>query len=273
MNHRLYKFSILGALVLLALLLGACIQEEPTPETPAEALAPLALAGTAWQYEYLGEKSDDIPVIEGTRPTLAIFATRYAGNGGCNFYLGAYEADGTRVTFWPPAQTGAICGEPEGIMEQEATFISGLTNTIEYGVDDGNLVLYSTDRQRLLTLSPMEPVPFRGTTWSLRFLWDDEQWLPIIPGSAITIQFEDENFSGSAGCNSYNGVYEEKDGKLVMPDVVALTTKECADPEGVMAQEQNYVTLLTSAVAYEKAGGMLLLLNEEDEPILIFSAE
>ncbi len=31
MNHRLYKYSILGTLVLLALLLGACIQE---PEAP-----------------------------------------------------------------------------------------------------------------------------------------------------------------------------------------------------------------------------------------------
>jgi len=275
MNHRLYQFSILGALVLLALLLGACIQEPepPTPESPQEALAPLQLAGTAWQYEYLGEKSDDIPVIEGTRPTLAILLTRYAGNGGCNYYLGAYETDGSAITFWTPAQTSVICDEPEGIMEQEGTFISGLLNTIEYDLEDGNLVLYSTNRQRLVTLSPMDPVPFERTTWSLRFTWNGEQGLPLVQGSAITLQFEDGNFSGSAGCNDYNGAYTADGAALTMPDVVAMTTKNCSEPEGVMEQEQNYISLLTSAVAYEKAGGTLMLLDENDEAILVFAAE
>jgi len=281
MKKRLYRYVILAALALLPLVLSACNSDTSTPEpSPAEAkenaqevAASLELAGTAWQLDYFGEEADGLTVIEGTRPTLNLFVQPYGGTDGCNFFQGVYETDGSALTLWTPAQTRLLCEEPEGIMEQGATYISSLLNTVEYSLDGEQLVLYTTDQQRLATLSPAEEVLFEGTTWSLRFMKSGEDPLPLLPGTTVTVLFEGEQLSGSSGCNTYNGGYTMDGDNLTISENMVVTLMNCADPEGIMEQEQTYLAALTTVAGYGQAGGMLLLLDAEGEPILVFVDE
>ena len=151
------------------------------------------------------------------------------------------------------------------------------------------LIANTTNDQRLLTFEPAEPVPMPGTEWGLAFWWqaDREQWSPVVPASATTITFgEGGEASGSGGCNNYTASYE---GDLQIEKVMEATDTyaelptltlgpvsaqqvECAEPEGIMEQEQGYFAELGSGAYYFKLGGMLMMLDAEGAPLLVFGA-
>ena len=61
--------------------------------------------------------------------------------------------------------------------------------------------------------------------------------------------FEGE-VSGSAGCNTYWAGYEVKGSKLSIFEMV-FTEMACISPEGVMEQEQVFLSLLAKAQSFE----------------------
>ena len=279
MNRYSRKYTMLALLVLLALMLSACLGDSSTPE-PAEIqeevqaqVAALELAGTAWQLDYFGGESDNVPAIDGARATVNFLVERYGGGGGCNFFLGVYSTDGSAISMFTPNQTRLVCEEPEGVMEQDATFVSSLLNTVEYGMNGEQLVLYTTGQQPLATLSPAGDVAFEGTTWSLRLMKSGENVLPLLPGTTVTAQFEGEQVSGSSGCNTYNGGATIDGNSMTISENMITTMMACADPEGIMEQEQEYLTVLATVAGYDQVGGMLLLLDAAGEPVLLFAGE
>jgi CheY-like chemotaxis protein len=46
----------------------------------------------------------------------------------------------------------------------------------------------------------------------------------------------------------------------------------CAEPEGIMDQEQGYFTVLSSVAYYFRLGGMLMMLDAKGSPLLVFGA-
>jgi heat shock protein HslJ len=92
--------------------------------------------------------------------------------------------------------------------------------------------------------------------------------------------------SGSGGCNKYTVSYEgdlqiEKvmeatDTYAELPTVtfgpVTAQFAACAEPEDIMDQEQAYYTVLGSVAYYFKLGGMLMMLDPEGTPLLVFGA-
>lgn len=111
-----------------------------------------------------------------------------------------------------------------------------------------------------------------GTTWSLIQL-GSKQSLPS--GVAVTIEFEGDQVSGSAGCNRYfagikgNGPYDISIGSP------GATRRAC--PEPVMAVETLYLNALQKVSQFEfRAGRLVLTYNPgENQPLesLIFSAD
>jgi heat shock protein HslJ len=254
-------------------MLNGCFQS--TPESPQqaveEAMSQLSLAGTAWEVESFGGPDDLLPVLPDTRPTVNYLAERYAGSGGCNWYLGVYGTDGSNLRMETPATTTLIC-EPAGIMQQEAQFMTSLLNVTEYKMEGDKLAAYTVENQRLMTLVPSQPAPFEGTTWSLKLIYDDRRWQPVIPLSSVTAQFEAGQMSGSAGCNTYTATTAGEGERLMVSNVTA-TEKACADPTGVMDQETAYLSALSSVTEYRAVGHALALLNGNGEAVLMFGAE
>ena len=72
---------------------------------------------------------------------------------------------------------------------------------------------------------------------------------PLLPGTAITMQFKSGELAGFAGCNTYNGKYAadlNDDGSYTIT-VSPLTTSRLACPQDIMQQEQEYLTSLQQA--------------------------
>ncbi len=72
---------------------------------------------------------------------------------------------------------------------------------------------------------------------------------PLLPGTAITLQFKDGELAGFAGCNSYTGRYTAElaeDGAYTI-NLGPLTTSRLACPQDIMEQEQEYLTSLQGA--------------------------
>jgi heat shock protein HslJ len=115
-------------------------------------------------------------------------------------------------------------------------------------------------------------MPLEGTPWKLVSYHDGENALAsVLSGTEITAAFADGKLAGSAGCNSYSASYQgEGDALTVGP--VATTRKVCAEPEGIMEQEQAYLAALGSVAGYRIQGGRLELLDAEGTPVATFVA-
>jgi heat shock protein HslJ len=302
MVQKMWRAIWLVFLVVVLLALGTgCQMAEPDPTpSPTEAVATAeaaveelvgaySLAATAWDLDYFGPPEQPMPMLPDTRATVLYFWERYAGFDGCNWFLGVYEATAEgELSNMTPARTRNLC-EPEDLYTQSGMFVTSLLNVIEYQFEGEQLIENTTDNQRLLTLNPAKPVPMPGTEWGLGFWWqaDREQWAPVVPGSETTITFgEGGEASGSGGCNNYTVSYEgdlqiEKvmeatDTYAELPTLtfgpVASQMAACEEPEGIMDQEQGYFTVLTSTAYYFKLGGMLMFLDAQGNPLLVFGA-
>ena len=113
-----------------------------------------------------------------------------------------------------------------------------------------------------------------GTEWVLTSLGAS----PLLEGTRITLEFEDEWLSGFAGCNTYGGGPDSggyiatDEGTLTVP-MIAITVMACSSPEGVMEQEQAYVEALRRATAYQLDGDRLELQDAAGETILAFTRQ
>jgi heat shock protein HslJ len=81
----------------------------------------------------------------------------------------------------------------------------------------------------------------------------------VILGTEITAVFDQEgNLGGSAGCNNYRASYEI-DGTSISIGPAASTRMFCAEPEGIMDQESQYLAALETAASYRLEGDKLEL--------------
>ena len=107
--------------------------------------------------------------------------------------------------------------------------------------------------------------PLEGTSWRLVTL----EGASLIPGTEITLTFEEGQVRGSSGCNTYGGSYEVDGDKITMSDLY-MTEMACLDPEGVMDQELEYLELLRDAQAFQIDEAELVIEAASDE-VLVFA--
>lgn len=259
---------------------------------------PAALPGTSWRLASLaGENGTMAPVLSGTNVTLVFGAyNRLGGSAGCNSYGADYSVDGTNLRIEPPIRTEMYCTSPPGIMEQEDRYLAHLVNASSYRVervmaDGGRISLDATISSRtendrlVLTdrngtdILVFEPVartpdlPLVGTDWVLEsYSTGGDAVSSLIAGTTITATFApDGNVTGNAGCNHYGGSYSLDGGNLSVSSVYS-TKMNCNHPEGVMAQENTYLNLLTSVAGYRIDGDRLDLRDTDAKPLLSYRA-
>jgi heat shock protein HslJ len=121
------------------------VQAPQVPEIP--------LVGTEWTLESYSSSEDAVSsVIAGTTIT-ATFSDdgSVTGNAGCNSYRAGYMIDGATVTIEPPISTKMYCSEPEGVMNQESTYLNLLSSVSSYRVEGNRLSLANEAGTDLLT--------------------------------------------------------------------------------------------------------------------------
>ena len=95
---------------------------------------------------------------------------------------------------------------------------------------------------------------------------NQEAFSTPIEGTRITANFkQDGQLQGNAGCNSYSGSYEVQGNTISIGDSAA-TQKECAEPRGLMRQENRYFQALNQAVTFEVEGRNLGVLRRQGYP-------
>lgn len=95
------------------------------------------LEGVTWELTAINGNEP----IEGTRPTLQFGNGQVSGNAGCNSFGGEYEIQGDKIGFGALVQTEMFCMEPEGVMDQESTYLGMLGNAVTFEVGGGVLTI------------------------------------------------------------------------------------------------------------------------------------
>jgi heat shock protein HslJ len=95
--------------------------------------------------------------------------------------------------------------------------------------------------------------------WMLESYGNRDNPLDVLEGTEVTATFnsEDDRVTGSAGCNTYFGGYELKDGLSI--GMLANTEMWCGEPEGRMDQETEYLKILQTAKSYTIKGSRLTI--------------
>jgi heat shock protein HslJ len=235
---------------------------------------PASLAGTAWQ----------LVSVDGREPTtgsatLLVFVDDkwFVEYSQCEGYISSYQVTGHDLTAAFSASLGRVCQDEEG------HDVTALEVPADYCLAQGTLQITTVPGQ-VFAYEPLpeaaQPSP-EGPIWSLLSIvgarqiegepvpWPDPAWL--VEGTEITIAFEGDTASGSAGCNDYAAAYTLDGTSLEFGDIAA-TEKACLTPEGMMDQEQRYLGVLTDVTDCYLYGS-LLWLRTEDERALAFAVQ
>lgn len=125
-----------------------------------------------------------------------------------------------------------------------------------------------------VTVQNAPPVqsPLAGTNWDLVAYNNGTQaMVSLISGTTITAEFGADSVSltGSAGCNTYNGNYTTQ-GPSIAIRGIAASQQTCPTPDGIMAQESRYLSLLATAVTFQINGDQLEMFDANGGRILQF---
>jgi heat shock protein HslJ len=216
-----------------------------------------------------------VSTLAGTEIT-AVFGEDGAltGSAGCNNYTASYELEGSSITVTAPATTRKMCGEPAGVMEQEAAYLQALQLAASYAVTGEVLEITDANGSRLLSYAAAQPASLSGVTWSaLTYNNGQGGLVSVLNGTSITALFgEDGSLSGSAGCNEYTASYAI-DGEMLSIGPAATTRMMCAEPEGIMEQETAYLVAIQNAATYKTDEKTLELVNPEGVRMATYTAQ
>jgi heat shock protein HslJ len=135
-----------GWIVMLALP-GAC----GGPETVSP-----GLAGSSWRVQDYADPANPgrmVSALSDAAPNLEFgHEGTVRGAGGCNSFQGSYLVRGDSLSFGPLASTMMYCGDPEGVMEQEAAFLSTLESAETFKLDDSELTIQGPGGSAVVSL-------------------------------------------------------------------------------------------------------------------------
>ncbi|MCL4266198.1 MAG: transporter substrate-binding domain-containing protein [Anaerolineae bacterium] len=116
-------------------------------------------------------------------------------------------------------------------------------------------------------------LPLVGPNWRLTDYWDGQgAVVAALPGTTVTAVFGTDNqLTGSGGCNNYSASYS----LLTIPNSLTIATPIganifCATPEGIMTQEQIYLSTLPTITSYQINGNVLELRDSNGRVVLWF---
>ena len=246
MTHP-HRSPVPALAVTMTALLAACGSVPPVADAPS-------LENTAWVLSTLSGQS----LAAESPATLRFESGRVSGTDGCNRYSGAYSAEGAELKVSPQlASTRMAC--PPAVDAQAKAFIAALTGAGKYRIANEQLELQAPDGAVLATLARQSEM-LAGTSWRITGINNGRQAVvSVLAGTAPTLAFAaDGRASGSAGCNSFNSRYTV-DGAHLKFAPPASTRKMCAEPPGVMEQEQQFLAALETVATARIEGDRLEL--------------
>ena len=98
-------------------------------------------------------------------------------------------------------------------------------------------------------------------TWCLIDAKRDAIFEPLISGTDITLVFSpDGSFSGSSGCNTYNGIWSVNGNSMKFSPI--RMTKQVCESSSIMRAEKLYIPLLQETATYSVTEENLMLTGD-----------
>jgi heat shock protein HslJ len=227
-----------------------------------------SLDGTAWVVTAVAGRQ----VSGGATVTLQFAGGRLSGSDGCNRFAGSYSAAGSALEVSPQlASTRMAC--PDGAEAEARAFVAALAAARGYRIDGARLLLLSADGATLVSLAA-QSLLIEGTSWNATGINNGRQAVQsVLNGTTVTLSFgANGDASGSGGCNHYSGRYQAS-GSSISIGGIAVTAMDCAEPAGVMEQEQAYLKALAAARTVRFEGDRLELRTEDGALAASFTRE
>ena len=109
-----------------------------------------------WQATGILQGSAVSSPIAGTELTASFAGSgALTGSAGCNTYTATYTTDRGAIEITQPAATEKFCPEPEGIMEQEASYLAALPKAVGYRISGRVLELLTAEGTSVVTYARM----------------------------------------------------------------------------------------------------------------------
>ncbi len=232
----MYKYCMISLGLFLLLAITGC----------ASAGSDLTLTGQVWITSDL----DGNGIITGTTITAEFKDDgTLGGSNGCNRYNTTYTVDWDEIQInTPMASTLMACPDP--VMAQEQVYMGAMGEAVTFEISGEELTLFSKAGDALVTYITGSN-ELAGSSWEvISYNNGKEAVESLIIGTEITADFgEDDQLTGNSGCNTYFASYETDEDKITIGPA-GMTEMACAEPEGVMEQEQLYVAALGMADVY-----------------------
>jgi heat shock protein HslJ len=230
------------------------------PAAGSDSAAPSAgvdLTGPIWRWDQTVMNNDETFVPANP----ANYTVQFKPDGtvsiqaDCNNVGGTYTVDGSSITIQTGPTTMMAC--PPGSLGDQ--FVAQLSGAAIYFIRGENLFIDLKFDSGTMQFTA-ESGELAGTSWDvIGYNNGREAVVSVIIGTEMTATFgEDGSLAGSAGCNNYNATYELS-GETISIGPAATTRKFCAEPEGIMEQEQEYLAALQTAATYSIRGDRLEL--------------
>jgi heat shock protein HslJ len=237
--------ALAGALS--AALLAGCAAMTPSAEAPD-------LAGTAWVLAALPGQT----LAPGHVATAQFEGGRVQGTDGCNRYSAPYTRTAGAISVGARGVSTMMACPPE-VTKQAQAFMAALSGAKSYRVEGGRLQLLDAGGALLASLTA-QPQSLAGTSWKVTGFNNGRQAVVSpLNGTELTLAFSgDGRYSGSAGCNNFNGAYTAQALKLALGPAAA-TRRMCPQPAGLMEQEQQFLKALQTVTTARFEGDRLEL--------------
>ncbi|MCP4362998.1 MAG: transporter substrate-binding domain-containing protein [Chloroflexi bacterium] len=150
--------------------------------------------------------------------------------------------------------------------------------TITYRIEASNQVGDFAFQEAAVNVqaAPDENLPLVGTDWTLTDYWDGAGAMrAVLSGASINAQFGSDNkVTGSSGCNTYSADYAlfTIEGSISIQPPTG-TNIACAEPAGIMDQEQTYLNTLPTVTTYQISKNVLELWDAEGRMVLRYEAK
>jgi heat shock protein HslJ len=257
--------------ITVAALCAACSAPKPTPPSP-ESVARVApppslggavpaagatarsLDGSAWTLAWV--PGFELPAQPPA--TLRFEGGRASGSDGCNRYTTTFTRNGSQLQFGAKA-AATLMACPSEVMQVANAVGALLYETRSYRIENDTLTLVGADGKALANLKE-QANRLAGTSWQVTAVNNGRQAVvSVLAGTSLTMVFgNDGKLSGSGGCNNFNATYQA-DGGMLRIDTPAATRMMCAQPEGRMAQEAQFLAALSSATQARREADRLEL--------------
>ncbi len=248
--------SIALAIGAIAVITAACSATGGASGAPAGGTGG-TIEGVNWRLTQLpsGDSLADVP--QGVVADARFAVGRVTGSGGCNSFTGPAIVSGASIKIGPLASTEMACDGAGGDVEK--VYLANLVAAASYTATADALTIFDAGGTEILVYAAGPANPLVGDWNVTGYNNGNEAVVSPTVGTELTATFTEDQVSGSAGCNQYNGAYT-LDGDTITIGPLATTRMACE--QGVMDQEAAFLAALQTPDLGVEVNGATVTLRD-----------